>query len=289
MQKSTIFMINPIGILSRELILSRIKAKTAKSYIAFWPSFLFFALVLLSLVIFLLLFSWPKTVWGLGILLLRGEIGQVVSPRDAIVERWLVEEGDQVQAGEKVLLIRPHAHPLTTEQVVAPAAGYIAEILSYPGTSVSTGEGLALLTALGDKTKDLEVVGFVSSLSGKLLKPGMKALVYPSIADPKNTGALLATVKKVGKLPTSKAALKSLVKIPELAKYLRSRIEDEPFLVILSLTHDQQDHTGYRWSGAGPSYELDYGLIADFSIIYDQPTMLERLWPSLHHLLEKRP
>lgn len=268
--------------------MSRIKVRTAKNYIAPWPACLLLLLVLSSAFIFLSLFSWPETISGLGILLLKGEIGQVVSTQDGTVEQWLVEESDAVRAGQAVLLIRPHDQPLRTLPIISPSAGNIAEILAYPGTSVHIGEGLALLTAAGEAKKDLELIGFVSSRSGKRLRTGMKARIYPSVSDVHLHGALIASVKKIGKLPTAKAALKSLVKIPELAKYLRRSIEDEPFLVVLSLEPSEEHRTGYKWNGPGPDFALDYGIIADFSIIYAEPSVLERLWPSLHHLLLDR-
>lgn len=218
---------------------------------------------------------------GLGILLIKGEIGQIISLDEGIIEQWRVDEGEQVDKGDIVLTMRPLSNPLELKSLSARTSGFIAEIIAYPGTHVIKGESLALITAQGDKNKDLEVVGFVSSLSGKLLKPGMNALVYPSISDKKSGSALKAVIKKVGRLPTSKKALRSLVKIPELAKYMRTRIEAEPFLVILSLLEDQSNHTGYWWQGAVPSYELDYGIIADFSIIYDEPSIMARLWPSM--------
>ena len=102
----------------------------------------------------------------------------------------------------------------------------------------------------------------------------MKANIWPSITNAQRDGALEAVVKRVGKLPTSKAAVQSLVKIPGLAKYMRNRIEGEPFLVVLSLVADQSSVTGYRWRRCRTSYELDYGVIADFDIIYDEPSIL---------------
>lgn len=260
-----------------------VKSKTAKSYVSVWAALLFFVFLIIISVVFAALYTVQETVKGLGIFLVKGEIGQVISPTDATVVRWLVEESDEVNTQEKVVILRPFDESRGEIYVSATRNGHIAEIIAYPGTPVSIGESLALITAPGDKRKELEIVGFVSSLAGKKIKPGMKTLVWPSITGIKE-GALLATVKRVGKLPTSKAALKSLIKIPSLAKYIRNRIEDEPFLVVLSLVPDENQISGYRWNGPGPTFELDYGIIADFSIIYAQPSLLELLWPSLRKL-----
>ena len=146
------------------------------------------------------------------------------------------------------------------------------------------GESLALITALGDVRHHLELIGFVSSLEGKKISLGMKARIWPSISNTYHDGALLATVKQVGKLPMAKAAVQSIIKIPGLAKYIRNKIEAEPFLVVLALDKDPKQTSGYRWSKAGPSFELDSGVIADFDIIYDEQSLLARSFPALRRM-----
>jgi hypothetical protein len=233
-------------------------------------SFLFLSLVLVH----------PETISGVGLLLLKGEIGQILSPKTGTLENWLKEEGDAVKKGEIVA----HLMDYDTNQVVKVLAntdGIIAEIVSYNNTRVQKGDALAIITSHGDVRHDLQVIGFVSSLEGKKIKAGMDAVVNPSVSDEFRAGHMHATVIKVGKLPMSKASVQSLVKIPEVAKYIRSQIKAEPFVVYLSLTPDEKNLTGYQWSGPGPGFTLDSGTYVEISIIYQKPTFFELLWPTL--------
>lgn len=212
---------------------------------------------------------------------MQGELGQILSVGTGTVEKWLKEEGEGVKKGESVVLIRDIDDPGKIHRVISGIDGEVAEILAYPNTVVVKGQTLAIVTSPGDPRRDLELVGFVSSLEGKKIQSGMDALVDPTIINPYNHGHLLASVKRVGKLPMSKVAIQSLVKIPEVAKYIKSRIDAEPFVVILSLERDEEHLTGYRWSGPGPSFLLDSGIFADIRIVYARPTILSLLWPSL--------
>lgn len=258
----------------------RIPLRSATS-INWWPVLAALAIVLLGALIFAALYKVPRLVSGLGILLVQGEMTQIISPKPATLEAWLVEEGAKIKAGQAIALLRSHEASFELIELRAPKSGFLAEIIAYAGTELSRGQSLALLTPEGDTRRHLELVGFVSSLEGKKISVGMKAHVWPSITSSYHDGALLASVKQVGKLPLAKAAVQSIIKIPELAKYIRNRIEAEPFLVILALEKDEQSLSGYRWSGAGPAFELDSGVIADFDIIYDEPSLLALLWPAL--------
>ena len=109
----------------------------------------------------------------------------------------------------------------------------------------------------------------------------MVAEIAPSIIDQQAYGYVLGQVSGVGRLPMSKAAIKSVIKIPEVAHYIREQIKAEPFIVKLSLTPKLGSKTGYAWTGPGPSFALDSGIIADFSIIVAKKSLLARLLPSL--------
>lgn len=258
----------------------RIPLRTAKN-IPWWPVLGALGLMLASMIIIAAFYKVPRLIRGLGILLMQGEMTQIISPKEATLDAWLVEEGSKVKAGQGLATLRSHDASLKAFNVFAPKSGLLAEIIAYPGSQVSIGQGIALLTPEGDARRHLEVLGFVSSLEGKKIKAGMQARVWPSVTSAYEHGALLALVKQVGKLPMAKAAVQSIVKIPELAKYIRNRIEAEPFLVVLSLPLDMHTPSGYRWSGAGPAFALDSGIIVDFDIIYDEPSLLGLLWPAI--------
>lgn len=231
--------------------------------------------------IFISLYRISLTTDGLGIILFKGGMGQLSSTQSATVEKWFLEEGDAFKTGDKLVSLRSHLPPFRLDALKANDAAILAEVVAYPGTKVEPGDALAFLSAHGDKRSDLEVIGFVSSLEGKKIHSGMRVSIMPTITNEYRDGILLGEVKRVGKLPVSKAAINSLVKIPELAKYIRSRIEAEPFLVVINLQKDQLQPSGYRWQGRGPPFVLDSGLLAYFRVEYEQKTLLETFWPWL--------
>ena len=250
---------------------------SAKNYRWWWPLVSLLFLLLAALLVFFALYHVPRAVKGLGILLVQGELAHVVSPDYGILDSWFIEEGAPVDNNQALAkLITPQNHNIS---IKAPKQGTMAEIIAYPGTQVSKGENIALISPYGDARHHLELIGFVSSLEGKKIKAGMTAHIWPSITNSYHDGALIAKVKQVGKLPMAKAAVQSIIKIPSLAKYIRNNIEAEPFLVILALEVDPKHPSGYRWTKTGPSFELDSGIISNFDIIYDSPSLLELSWP----------
>ncbi|HXW53368.1 MAG TPA: hypothetical protein VEL47_04595 [Myxococcota bacterium] len=249
--------------------------------ILLWPMLLLFVALVLGGAIFCAVFRYPQKVHGIGILLLQGDLKQVLSPKAGTVEVWLLEEGDLVHRGEAMARLRDHHNHVIP--IFAKVDGVLGEIIAYPDTQVGFGQAIAIVTNRGDPRQDLEVVGFVSSLEGKKLDPGMKALVDPSISDPYIHGHMRATVKRVGKLPMTKEAVQSIIKIPEIAKYIRKKIEAEPFVVVLRLERNEAQKTGYAWTGPGPNFALDSGVIVDVDVIYREPTLLELLWPAVFH------
>lgn len=256
----------------------------AKIGLNLWATLLFLGSVVLALLVFCVLTVVPQQVHGIGILLLQGELGQILSPTSGTLERWLKEEGDTIKIGDTVALVRPHSNVLQTQAVKSGVDGVIAEIITYANTQATLGQALAIVTSLGDTRKDLELIGFVSSLEGKKIFPGMTATITPSVTNDVTHGHVLATVKRVGKLPMTKTAVQSMVKIPEVAKYIRKQVDGEPFVVVLSLIHNSEHKTGYQWSGPGPSFELDSGTFADISITYAEPSILSLLWPGFERL-----
>lgn len=254
-----------------------------KANIRLWWALAIVFVALVGSILLSLILVHPEQVSGVGMLLLKGEIGQILSPATGTLEAWLKEEGEQLKKGETVAKLLDYEKQEEIP-IISHNDGVMAEMVSYANSKVDKGDTLAIITSLGDVRKDLELVGFVSSLEGKKIQSGMKALVSPSVSDDFRAGQMMAVVKKVGKLPMSKASVQSLIKIPEVAKYIRSQIEAEPFVVYLTLLPDEKNITGYRWSGPGPSFTLDSGTYAEISITIAEPTIFSLLWP---HWLRK--
>ncbi len=261
------------------------RLRTIQSIVSPWGLAVGLSLAIGALLIASALIRVSLSIDGLGILLFKGGLEYVLSPEDAVLREWLVEEGDVLQPHQLIAILQSRQSPFGTLEIKAEKEAVLAEIINYPGAKLASGDTLALLSANADKRSDLEVIGFVSSLVGKKIKEGMPVLIYPSISDDYHDGALMGTVRRVGKLPVSKSAINSLIKIPELAKYIRNSIDAEPFLVVITPIKNAEHPSGYKWKGPGPNFALDSGIISSFSVEYQQRSLLENNWPKLAKLL----
>lgn len=240
--------------------------------------------VLLALIFFLIFaasYKIPETIDGVGLILFKGGLAQILSPQEGVIDYYVKSEGELIKKGDIIAYIKSHDEHDNKKPIIAHVDGMIAEIVAYPDTTVLKGQAVAIISHKGDPYTDLEVIGFVSSLEGKKVVAGMTAHIAPSIVDPQNFGMVVGHVNSVGKLPMSKAAVQSVIKIPEVAHYIREQIQAEPFVVKLSLHPDTYNITGYAWTGPGPSFPLDSGIIAEFAIIVSDKSLLARLLPSL--------
>jgi hypothetical protein len=257
---------------------AQLKTLQAKSSIGIVPA-LFFAAALLVLLIILSYFTViPDKVHGLGMLLFKGELDHIVCPRTGTLLQWDKEEGDVIHRGEKLATILDHKTDEMVD-VISRVDGVIAEVIVFGNSFVERGQSLAVISHEGDPRHDLELTGFVSSLDGKKIEPGMMAMINPTITKQYEHGYLLARVKRVGKLPLTKAAVLSIIKIPEVADFIREQIRAEPFMVVLEPIKNEKNITGYRWTGPGPRMALDSGVFADFVITVDEERLLTKLIP----------
>lgn len=252
----------------------------AKDVVGLIPAVSVIIVVVLMFLVMAANTIYPQKVAGIGMLLFRGDLSEVFCPVDGNLVTWQVEEGDAVNEGDPLAFVLEFDHKETTT-IFANRTGIVAEIIAYGQTPVRVGQVLAIISPPGDARHDLELIGFVSSLDGKKVAPGMKAYLDPTITDPHRHGHMIATVKRVGKLPITKAAILSLIKIPEVADYIRSQIEAEPFVVTLAPLKDENHVTGYRWTGPGPAFAMDSGVFARMNVIYEQQSFLHVMWPWL--------
>lgn len=256
-------------------------------YISKKFSLIFLTALILGLLIILDQWRLEKTIDGIGIMLFKGGLSVQFSPAEGVLDQWLKSEGDEVVKGETIATLRLLKNPDQIVSIVAASSGRIAEMLKWPGDKVEALGQLAFINLAGP-SQDLQLVAFVSSWEGPRITFGNKVKIYPSIIENK-AGFLWGQVEKVGKLPISKQALHSLIKIPELAKYIRSQVSAEPFLVTVSPVRDPGHLTGFKWEGQGPKRELDAGLLAHMKVIYREESALKLGWPSLSRFIHGEP
>jgi hypothetical protein len=249
------------------------------------PRIVLLVVVWFGIIAFLWLVKIPSIVPGVGLLLYKGGLKQVASPYSGTVVSYTKEEGDDIAQGDIVAFVRLY-NGYEQKPIIAHISGHVAEIIAYPDTEIKKGQPMMILTDSRNPKADLEIVGFVSSLEGKKISSGMKVLVAPSIVNPLLSGYMVAKVYRVGKLPMSKAAVQSLVKIPEVAHYIREQLNAEPFIVIAMPSLNYNHTTGYQWTGPGPKMPLDSGIIAHFKIITQEESLSNKILPFFNRFRE---
>lgn len=250
----------------------------AKAGLPVASALVFSALILIALLIAAYFIVIPEKVQGLGMLLFRGELKHIASPRTGMIETWFKEEGDTIHKGEKLATVIDHTTDDTID-IIAQDDGVLAEIVAFGNVFVDKGQTLAIISHNGDPRSDLELTAFVSSFEGKKIQPGMLALINPTITEVYRHGYMRARVKRVGKLPVSKASILSILKIPEVADFIRGQIKTEPFVVVLEPIVDETTQSGYAWTGPGPEQPLDSGVFAEATIIIREERLLSMLIP----------
>lgn len=244
------------------------------------PRMILLIIMLIGTIIFLMMVNIPEVVNGVGVLLYKGGLKQITSPYSAVVVSYTKEEGDYVNVNDIIAFVRPH-NSYEEKPILAHHFGVIAEIIAYPDSDIIKGHPMVILTESKNPQSDLEMMGFVASLDGRKITKGMNVLVTPSIVDPLLTGHMMARVSKVGKLPMSKSSVQSLVKIPELANYIKENLNAEPFMVVAMPLLNADHLTGYAWSGTGANIILDSGIIVHFNVIIAEDSLLKKILPFL--------
>src|SRR5580698_9805641 len=97
------------------------------------PRIMLLALAMVLVIAFFCLYKVPSIVPGVGLLLFKGGLKQIVSPYTGIIVSYTKEEGDDIAKGEIVALIRSHGQD-KERPILAHISGHIAEIIAYPDT-----------------------------------------------------------------------------------------------------------------------------------------------------------
>lgn len=128
---------------------------------------------------------------GKGTVTRRGSLLMAGSGRVAEV---LVEEGDQVKAGQQVATLMGHdAEPDALPQIVAPEKGVISSVQAVPGQQVWKGQVLFRL----ELTQEIEVVAEVDEMDLNGLRVGDRVVVA---IDMENGATISGTVTEISSL-----------------------------------------------------------------------------------------
>lgn len=168
-------------------------------------------------------------------------------------------------------------------QVMAPAAGIVAEISVDLHEPVSAGQRLARLLVTAAAKLELTALAYVPARDGKKIQPGMEAYVSPSTVRFELDGYLLGRVTRVAELPATREGLMRRLKNAVLVDdILRA---GTPLEIEVALTENPDTPSGYAWtSGLGPEVHLEPGTLARTEVVVDRIHLISLLFPAMDYV-----
>ena len=156
--------------------------------------------------------------------------------------------------------------------------GTIAEVEVTEGQAIQSGSNVVRVSQ-GD-TDDNVVVCYVPLSSGRKVKEGMSASIYPSTAKKQEYGHMTGTVTYVAEYATSRGEVQQQVGLDSIVE---SFMKDGPVVEIrIDLKKDEKTASGYWWSSKrGAEVELLKGTIISSDIIVQEKAPITMLIPYL--------
>ena len=165
----------------------------------------------------------------------------------------------------------------TVTKLTATVDGRVVEVKKTVGDRVRNGEVLALIEP---PSSMLEPVVFVSSSTGKRIKPGMEAQISPSTVKREEYGFMKALVKTVGDYPVTPDGAMSIIQNQTLVQELigsNAKLEMRAGLI-----PDLKAVSGYTWSSsAGPPFKVEGGTRVSVSVVVDRKRPISMVLPIL--------
>jgi len=162
-------------------------------------------------------------------------------------------------------------------QVKSTVQGRIVEIKKSVGDRVTPGEVIAVVEP---ESANLEPVVYVTSTTGKRIKPGMEAQVSPTTVKREEYGFLRGKVTAVGDYPVTPQTVQAVVANQALAQELigtNAKIE-----VRTTLVPDKETVSGYAWSSsAGPAFKIQSGTRVTVSVVVDRRAPITLILPMI--------
>jgi HlyD family secretion protein len=164
-------------------------------------------------------------------------------------------------------------------QIKSTVSGRVVEVKKNAGDRVTAGEVIAVVEPDSATT---EPVLYVTSTTGKQIRPGMEAQVAPSTVKREEYGFIRAKVTYVGEYPVTPQAVQTVVANQALAQELigaTTKIE-----VRASLTRDTHTPSGYAWSSsAGPAFRIQSGTRISVAVVVDRRAPITLVLPAIRN------
>ncbi len=203
----------------------------------------------------------PDTVTGTGVILPRDGYAEVGTTAEGVVDQVLVVPGTAVTRGTAVAVITTADG--SKSSVVSTVDGRVIEVTARPGRRTSLGTPVAIIEPLAG---GLVVKAFLAAGPAETVVPGMRALVAPASAPITQYGYMEATVTSVAPATTSRERLMALLGDNEsLVDYVLAR---GPVQEVTVEPRTADTPSGFAWTiGDGPPTPVTASTVADVSVV----------------------
>lgn len=198
-------------------------------------------------------------------LYVEGGTADIVSKNAVSVSQVLIELGQQVQKGQRMLSLTDGS------SLVAPQAGVVSSILVSNGSAMWPGKIAARIT--DPSVSDTVVSAVRPELTGTLV-PDMPVQIEMSSAPAARFGYLLGTIDEISADPYTTAQMAdSLEMDPQV---VASSLGSQPALLVVIRLQSANTPSGYAWSiGKGPSFIIAPGVPGTARMILSQKRPIE--------------
>jgi HlyD family secretion protein len=144
-------------------------------------------------------------------------------------------------------------------RVLSTHAGKVVEVRAMVGDMIGPGNPIVSVERVGERG-GLEVLLYVDSREGKMVRPGMEVQIAPSIVRKERYGVMLGRVKSVEGFPSTRQGMMRVLHNEQLVDSFLADTAGTPIAVRAELTIAPNTPSGYKWSsGKGPDVILTSG------------------------------
>ncbi len=146
-----------------------------------------------------------------------------------------------------------------SSQVTSTYDGRVVEVRAMVGDVLGPGQPIVSLERTAE-AGGLEALLYIDSRQGKLLKPGMRVEISPSVARRERYGVLLGQVRTVEQFPSTRRGMMRVLHNEQLVDSFLTDTQGVPIAVRARLRVEPSTPSGYRWSSRhGPNLKLTSG------------------------------
>lgn len=158
--------------------------------------------------------------------------------------------------------------------------GKVIHIDKKPGDFTKDGEGIATLSESAD-TENLRAVIYIPANLGKKVKPGMPALVSPTIVEIAEFGSIKGIVESISDYPVSPQEIQATLKNETIVRTLTQR--DAPYKAVVKLSY--KDNKLIWTSSNGPGFPITEGTFVKTTIHVKQQRPITLILPGLKSIM----